>query len=254
MTYSGSEVAQLLAHDLRWKLVERLGRSDFRVGELVEWVGERQNLVSYHLALLRSAGLLTERRSSADGRDIYYSLDLARLETSIGGMASSLNPALRVVTGAKEDEERSAKSIPLARVLFLCTANSARSQMAEALLRDLSRGTIEVQSAGSRPISIHPVALAVLAELGVPADGLRSKSFSEFRDERFDLIISLCDKVREECSVFPGDPERIHWSLADPAAVDGAPEVVHAAFVTTANELTTRLRYLILTLDRPRRS
>ena len=158
---SGPELAQLIAHELRWKLVERLGRSDFRVTELVEWLGERQNLVSYHLGLLRSAGVVAERRSSADGRDVYYSLDLARLEASMSGMASSLHPALRVVARAGEDEERSPKSAPLARVLFLCTANSARSQLAEALLRDLSCGSIAVQSAGSRPESVHPLALAV---------------------------------------------------------------------------------------------
>jgi ArsR family transcriptional regulator, arsenate/arsenite/antimonite-responsive transcriptional repressor / arsenate reductase (thioredoxin) len=246
-------VAQLIAHDLRWKLLERLGDGDFRVSELVEWVGERQNLVSYHLGLLRSGGLVTERRSSADGRDVYYALDLTRLEASISGMASSLHPALRVAAGAKEDEELSPKSAPLARILFLCTANSARSQMAEALLRNLSRGSIAVQSAGSRPESVHPRALAALNELGVPADGLRSKNLSEFAGERFDYIISLCDKVREECPVFPGDPERIHWSFADPAAVEGSQEDVHAAFMTTASELTTRLRYLLLTLDRNRR-
>jgi ArsR family transcriptional regulator, arsenate/arsenite/antimonite-responsive transcriptional repressor / arsenate reductase (thioredoxin) len=106
-------------------------------------------------------------------------------------------------------------------VLFLCTGNSARSQMAEALLRQLSRNRIDVCSAGTAPQpDVHPLARATLeTKYGIDATDLQPKSLTRFLDRRFDYVITVCDRAAETCPVFPGDPHRIHWSFEDPAAV-----------------------------------
>jgi protein-tyrosine-phosphatase/DNA-binding transcriptional ArsR family regulator len=243
-------VLKVLGHDLRWRMAQHLARGDLRVGELVELVGEKQNLVSYHLKLMRQASMVVERRSSRDARDIYYSLDLPVMEKALDRSAQALHPALRTVAGAAPDDP----GLPQARrVLFLCTGNSARSQMAEAILRKLSGGAVEVLSAGSRPRAVNRMAIRVLDGLGYSSQGLRSKPINEFIDDHFDWIITLCDNVREECPAFPGDPERVHWSFADPAAAEGSDEQIHAAFLKTATELASRIRYLLSTLGHAER-
>lgn len=129
------------------------------------------------------------------------------------------------------------------RVLFLCTGNSARSQMAEALTRELSGHRIDVVSAGSAPqADVHPMAKAVLMDrFGVDTVGLRPKSLTQFLGQRFDYVITVCDRAAESCPVFPGDPQRIHWSFEDPAAVQGA-ESQRRAFEDVATGLSARLR------------
>jgi len=107
------------------------------------------------------------------------------------------------------------------RVLILCTGNSARSQMAEGLLRHDGRGRFEVESAGTRPSLVRPEAIAVMHEVGIDISSHRSKSVAEFDGQRFDVVITVCDHANETCPVFPGSPERIHWSFPDPAAVAG---------------------------------
>lgn len=129
------------------------------------------------------------------------------------------------------------------RVLFLCTANSARSQMAEALLRDMSKGTIEVFSAGSRPAAeVHPMAHQTIRKmLGHDLAEQGPKVFDQFVGQPFDYVITVCDRAAEECPVFPGDPEHIHWSFEDPAAVEGE-EAQAYAFNKVASEIAARLR------------
>ncbi len=107
------------------------------------------------------------------------------------------------------------------RVLFLCTHNSARSQIAEALLRQMGGTDFAVYSAGTEETRVHPLALHVLAEEGISADGLDSKSMRPFLDQHFAVVITVCDQANESCPIFPGDPERIHWSIPDPSAVQG---------------------------------
>ena len=130
-------------------------------------------------------------------------------------------------------------------MLFLCTGNSARSQMAEALCERLSGGAVSAASAGSHPKPLHPNAVRVMRERGIDLAGRRSKHLSEFAGQRFDYVISLCDRVREVCPEFPGGPELIHWSIPDPAREPGSDEETLPAFERTAAELRTRIGFLI---------
>ncbi|HVB76055.1 MAG TPA: ArsR family transcriptional regulator [Ktedonobacteraceae bacterium] len=244
---------KLLAHDLRWRMLGALVHSDYSVQELVRLVDEPQNLVSYHLRRLRELDVVTERRSSADRRDIYYSLDLATFQALYSSAVQPLHPAL-AKTGTDQQSERTFSQSQPARVLFLCTANSARSQMAEALLRDLSHGQVEAFSAGSHPTTIHPYAIQVMASVGIDISQQRSKHFDEFSGQSFDRVITVCDRVRESCPTFPGDPERIHWSFPDPAIVEGSEEQIYHAFEQTMLQLTNRIRFLLILMEREKGS
>ncbi len=130
------------------------------------------------------------------------------------------------------------------RVLFLYTGNSARSQMGEALLRHMSRGKIEVACAGSRPRpEIHPMARQAMKDLfGLEMAGQYPKPLEEFLGERFDYIITVCDRAAESCPAFPEDPERIRWSFEDPAAVEGDEEKKRRAFEQPARDMAARIR------------
>jgi protein-tyrosine-phosphatase len=130
------------------------------------------------------------------------------------------------------------------RVLFLCTGNSGRSQIAQALLEQAGGGRVEVVSAGSRPKPLHPVAVRVMRGYGIDLAGRCSKSVTEFQGRRFDYVITLCDRVREVCPDFPGRPNAIHWSVPDPAAA-GDRQAVTAAFATIAADLHERIGLLI---------
>jgi arsenate reductase len=133
--------------------------------------------------------------------------------------------------------------VPL-RVLFLCTGNSARSQMAEALLRSLSGAAIDVHSAGTHPQpEVHPMAKRTLASrYHLRGDDLFPKTMDRYVGQPFDYVITVCDRAAETCPVFPGAPERIHWSFPDPAAVTGTPDEQQRAFDTVAADLAGRLR------------
>ncbi|MCR3750670.1 arsenate reductase/protein-tyrosine-phosphatase family protein [Lentzea californiensis] len=233
---------RLAGEPLRWDLLRELARSDQRVGDLVTAVGQPQNLVSYHLRKLRSGGLVTGRRSSADGRDTYYRLDLGRCAELLAGTGKGLHPALELLPPPPPPE-----GAVRGRVLFLCTGNSARSQMAEALLRRRAP-QVEVMSAGSHPKPLHPNAVAVMREYGIDLSGHRGKHLGEFAGQRFDHVISLCDKVREVCPEFPGHPGPVHWSMPDPSAAGDTPEACHAAFSRAAEELSTRIGFLLQNL------
>lgn len=128
------------------------------------------------------------------------------------------------------------------RVLFLCTGNSARSQMAEGLLRSLGRSDFEVYSAGTDPKGLHPLAVQVMRESGIDITGQQSKSLDRFRGQSFDYIITVCDRARDHCPTFPGDNQRVHWGFADPAAVTGSEAARIAAFRRTRTEIAERLR------------
>jgi protein-tyrosine-phosphatase/DNA-binding transcriptional ArsR family regulator len=244
---------RLSGHPVRWQLLSELSRSDRQVRELTALVGQRQSLTSYHLGQLRQGGLVTMRRSSADKRDAYYSLDLAACRELLAEAGAALHPGLRLVPAAltpPEGRPRRGAGRPPVRVLFLCTGNSSRSQIAEALLEQLGGSGVEAASAGSHPKALHPSAVRVMRERGIDISGRRTKHLSEYVDQRFDHVISLCDRVREVCPDFPGPPTVAHWSIPDPAAdADGYP-----AFVRTADELTTRIQFLLYAIEHTRRS
>ena len=232
---------KLAAHPVRWQLLGALAHSDRRVGELCELSKRPQSLVSYHLRQLRDDGVVSARRSAADGRDSYYLLDLERCGELLAGAGAALHPGLE--PGVPAGRDNPAGSAP-AEVLFLCTGNSARSQIAEALCEQLSEGVVRAASAGSDPKPLHANAVRVMRERGVDIAGHRSKHLSEFEGRRFDRVISLCDRVREVCPEFPGS-EAIHWSIPDPARAAGSDEQTLPAFERTATELQTRIRFLI---------
>lgn len=131
------------------------------------------------------------------------------------------------------------------RVLILCTANSARSQIAEGLLRHEAGTSWEVYSAGTNPSHVRPEAIAVMREAGIDISRHRSKSVDEFVGQDFDYVITVCDNARENCPVFPGKTRRIHWSIQDPAAVQGSEEERLEAFRFARDELQRRLRAFI---------
>ncbi|MET8148813.1 ArsR family transcriptional regulator [Actinoplanes sp. NPDC049668] len=233
------EFMKLAGHPLRWRVLGELARSDRQVHELTGLVEQPQNLVSYHLGKLRAGRLVTTRRSSADRRDTYYTIDLARCGELLAATGAALHPGLHLVppTPAVVMPHRG----PGPRVLFLCTGNSARSQMAEALLQHLSAGSVTTFSAGSHPKQLHPDAVRVMAEHGIDLSGHRAKHLDEFTGRRFTTVVTLCDRVREICPEFPGHPDSVHWSIPDPARdPDGYP-----AFQRLAAELRTRIGFLL---------
>jgi protein-tyrosine-phosphatase/DNA-binding transcriptional ArsR family regulator len=239
-----SRFVQLLADEQRWRLLQELARSDRKVSELTELLGKPQNLLSYHLAALRDAGIVSARRSSADRRDTYYRMDLRRCADLLCEVGPALQPGLRVdwvLPGAPEGRRHRRKP----SVLFLCTGNSARSQMAEALLERDSGGTVRARSAGSHPRPLHPNAVRVMAERGIDISSNATKHLDRFRRMRFDRVITLCDKVREICPEFPGAAQTAHWSMPDPASEGGTSEAGYAAFERTAEELESRIPFLI---------
>jgi ArsR family transcriptional regulator, arsenate/arsenite/antimonite-responsive transcriptional repressor / arsenate reductase (thioredoxin) len=212
-------------------------------------LGEPQSLVSYHLARLRAAELVSMRRSSADRRDAYHSINLARCGERLAAAGGAIHPGLDLVPQWRAGHAPEREPVA-ARVLFLCTGNSARSRMAEALLQHDAGGAVEVASAGSHPKPLHPNARRVMAERGIDLPANRSRHLSEFAGQRFDYVISLCDRVREICPDFPGHPERIHWSVADPARAGDTDEETYPAFRRTADDLATRIRFLLQLIER----
>jgi protein-tyrosine-phosphatase len=236
----------LAGHPLRWQLLRHLSGSDRRVHELTALVDEPQNVVSYHLGKLREAELVTARRSSADRRDAYYAVDLTRVASVLTATGAALHPALGRLAAAEPPSGT--------RVLFLCTGNSARSQIAEALVVDRSGGRIDARSAGSHPKPLHPNAIRVMREEhGIDLEGRPSTHVQEVADQRFDRVITLCDRVREVCPELPGAPRTAHWSLPDPAAGPDAAEHerTYPAFVRTAAEIDRRIGFLLADLSIP---
>ncbi|WP_346117781.1 ArsR family transcriptional regulator [Micromonospora coerulea] len=242
---------RLAAHPLRWRLLTALADSDYRVRELVTLVGEPQSLVSYHLRLLRDGGLVTATRSSFDGRDSYYHLDLEHCAAALADAGAALHPALRREPAPREQPVDPRRS-PRVGVLFVCTGNSARSPIGAALLRHHTGGQVDVASAGNRPKPhLHPHAVRVLRdEFGIDITDQHPRHMDTVTGRRFDYVISLCDKAREACPDFPDHPRRKHWSIPDPAA---AGEADYRAFQHTAADIDTRIRHLlpVLTASRP---
>jgi protein-tyrosine-phosphatase/DNA-binding transcriptional ArsR family regulator len=228
--------------------LSELARSDRRVGELCARLELPQNLVSYHLGRLRADRVVSRRRSSADGRDSYYLLELTRCGELLASTGAALHPGLRLAP--PEARPRTSRAHTRStRVLFLCTGNSARSQIAEALAERLGAGAIDARSAGSHPKPLHPNAVRVMRERGIDIAGRRSKHLGEFAHQQFEYVISLCDRVREVCPEFPRHPDLIHWSIPDPLREGETETETYPAFQRTADELATRIHFLLELID-----
>jgi ArsR family transcriptional regulator len=239
------QLLKLLADETRWRLLNELRQSDRQVGELVAQLGLPQNLVSYHLGMLRQAGFVRVHRSAADGRALYYELNLAALQRAHRQIAADLLlPA---------DESPGASSVANAPypnygpIVFLCTGNSIRSQIAEAWLRHLSGGQIVARSAGVDPHDIHPHTLGVMAEVGIDTHGQWSKGLEALKT--LDtlapyVVVTVCDNAREECRYYITDLSpaiTIHWSVADPQDIADQFDTPIAAFRATRDHIRERV-------------
>ncbi len=235
---------KLLANDLRWGLLKALTTGDLQVNELVAQVQQPMNLVSYHLKKMRDDSLVTTRRSDADGRDVYYSLDLNRLHQMYAEAGALLHPAIGINLPAVN-----VSRLQHQRVLFVCTHNSARSQMAEGLLRHLSQGYVDVLSAGSQPTAIHPDAIGTMNTLDIDISHQRPRSLTDVEGQSFDYVITVCDKAREVCPTFPGYGRQVHWGFPDPVVIQNDAQR-RAAFERTARQLKSRIIFFLFSLPR----
>jgi arsenate reductase len=181
------------------------------------------------------APLLAAQRQAIERQRV----DLDRLEGELLDLESTIAAA-----GRATGRERPMPADPI-RVLFVCTHNSARSQIAEALLKRYGGDDFEVHSAGTEVTRVNPYALRVIEEAGIDWSGARSKSINEFLAQRFDYVITVCDRARATCPVFPGSSNTLHWGLDDPSEAEGTDEEKLAAFRRTATEVSARLRPFI---------
>jgi protein-tyrosine-phosphatase/DNA-binding transcriptional ArsR family regulator len=234
-------------HPVRWRILTELARSDRQVHELTRVVGHPQGLVSYHLARLRSIGLVSSRRSSFDGRAAYYRVHLDQCGELLAAAGRQLHPGL-ASSGVPGSTARAGRAGE-AKVLFMCTGNGARSQMAEAILRDMAGDRVQVVSAGSHPKTVHPNAIKAMAERGIDISGAQAKSVDDFRGRQFDFVITLCDKVREICPEFRGPAEAMHWSIEDPSRATGSLRDTLPVFRALASDLESRIGFLTALID-----
>ena len=231
------ESLKLLTDEVRWQLLNALRYSDRQVRELVEWLKLPQNLVSYHLGILRQAGLVRTHRSEADARVQYYSLDLPTLQHYYDQIGTSLH------LSAVSDKVAAIDSLS---VVFICSANSARSQIAEGLLRQLSSGVLKVRSAGITPSEIHPTAIQVMAEIGIDIEYQQAKRVEDLLDYQPDIVITVCDKAREVCDPCFDAPFQFHWSIPNPThKID---DTQYQAFQQTRDLLFERIQGLLALL------
>ena len=145
----------------------------------------------------------------------------------------------------RSDDQTMASGTDPIRVLFVCTGNSARSQMAEALLRHLGGPAFDVSSAGTEPGGVNPLTIRTLAGIGIDIAGARSKSTAEFLGQPFDYVITVCDRANRACPGFPGGGKRLHWGFDDPAEGEGTDDERMAVFRRVLDEIRARVEAFI---------
>jgi arsenate reductase len=175
--------------------------------------------------------------------------DLDRLDSELTDLELTIQAAGR----ARRSSEARAMSPDPIRVLFVCTGNSARSQIAEALLRDFGGADFAAFSAGTEPKGVNPYSLRVLEEIGIDWSEARSKSVTEYLGRPFDYVVTVCDRARQTCPVFPGEHNTLHWGLEDPAEVEGTDAQKLEAFRRTRTEIAVRLRPFVELARKARR-
>jgi protein-tyrosine-phosphatase/DNA-binding transcriptional ArsR family regulator len=230
-----------------FKLLMRYRPHGLAAGDIGRLLAVAHNTLSSHLAALEQVGLLMSRR---EGRHIIFAAQAARADALLaflGDACCTERPAACAVEAdAIPARRETVANEPPLRVLVVCTGNSARSIMAEAVLNREGLGRIQAFSAGSRPQEApHPLALSLLSDLGYDVSAMRSKSWDEFLGENaadLDLVITVCDDAAEAaCPAFPSVPMQVHWGLDDPAAAAGPQAAKRAAFLRSYRDLTARV-------------
>lgn len=235
---SALPVIKLLADEVRWKLIRELRHSDRQVGELVERTALPQSLISYHLGILRQSGLIHAHRSDVDARVVYYWLDLGALQESY----RQVSVELRLPQAILPEPSRHAT------IIFICNHNSARSQIAEGWMRHLSNGRITIRSAGVHPDTLNPLAIRVMAEIGIDIGHQYAKSLDTIHDLTPDIVVTVCDRAREECATGVTAPVCLHWSIPDPIQGRATAEERIQRFRTVRNQLQVRVEGLLASL------
>ena len=218
--------------------LRRLGLAPVDAGRLAALCMEHGDVDLDLMPLIASQRASIERQRA----------DLDRVDAQLTDLELTIAAAGR----ARRNQEK-AMTAPI-RVLFVCTGNSARSQIAEALLRDFGGSDFEVSSAGTEPHSVNPYTVRVLDEIGIDWSAARSKSVTEFIGQPFDYVITVCDRARQTCPIFPGNHNTLHWGLDDPAEVEGTEEQKLEAFGRTRTEVATRLRPFVELARRARQT
>jgi arsenate reductase len=208
--------------------LRRLGLAPVDAGRLAALCLERGEIDADLAPLIESQRLAIVRQR----------MDLDRLESELTDLELTVEAAGR----ARRSEASEKMPDDPIRVLFVCTGNSARSQIAEALLRDFGGADFAVFSAGTEPKGINPYTIRALDEIGIDWSGARSKSVTEYLGQQFDYVITVCDRARQTCPVFPGEHNSMHWGLEDPAEVEGTAADKLEAFRRTRTEVAVRLR------------
>lgn len=227
---------RLLADETRWRLVEALRHGDGQVSDLAEQLGLPHNLVSYHLGVLRQAGMAVLHRSEADGRVQYYGLDRAVIQRAYEQLGRGLP---RLISPPAD--------LPPATVLFLSFQNRVRSQIAEAWLRHLSRGRVAARSAGIAPDALHPLAVQVMAETGIDIGYQQAKGLAAVRALHIDVLVTLCDRSREQSRDLLHAPVQLHWSIPDPERAAGDEDPL-PAIRAVSDQLRARVQGLLAAL------
>lgn len=222
-----------LADPTRLQVFSLVSKGELCVCEIAEQLHVTQSSVSQHLSRLRLAGLVEESR---EGKWVFYAVrkeaydellkELASIVPSVPGEA--FRPQRRI--DGCPSAVRPVRRRRMMRILFLCTANSCRSQIAEGWAKALRSADIEAYSAGTRPSTVNPLAAKVMAEVGANLSSHRSKSVDEFRDQKFDYAVTLCGSAKEECPVLLGAGKLVHVGFPDPAVAVGTEEEVLAEF------------------------
>ncbi len=236
-------------HRLRiFRLLVKVGPSGLPAGQIATRIGIAPSALSFHLAQMERAGLLLSRRAQ---RHIYYAVSVEGTRRLLAFLTEDCCQGRPEMCGNIGDwqapmNEDSRMSDGIFNVLFLCTGNSARSIMAEAILNHTGTGKFRAYSAGSQPKgAVNPLALAFLAKMKHPTGGLRSKSWDEFAGPDavpLDFVFTLCDSgANEVCPIWPGQPMTAHWGMPDPAAATGSDAVRFAAFADTYRLLSQRI-------------